>query len=407
MRCLRYDPSRAAADTLLRSAANHRDGATLSEILISLMVMGIGVTSLALLISTSVLRSIQANQLTNSTIHRLNAEQVITLFPRLIHDPNNNSNLIEHEISGGADNPNNAVDGVNEGRFIVDPLGATNTNLTVAVRGTFGNDAGAAPTNPINRYSGGFNATTAIIAAYLPDTWQTAAKGIAQSPSATDFNAPSGVDLTDADNAIAAGIAVRAILFTANGRQSFVRDSVTGGLDITGQNVFWNEALPTGTVISRFRVETYDPRYSWLLTVRKTPGPALGQPSGQGRASVDVVIFHKRAYSEKAEQRFVVQSWVGNECRLNLTSTNALAGGPKPFLKKGGFLFDAQHANWYRIVKVVEDAVSPTITLDRSVVAPVNPSTGAKVPPTHVLAMPGIVEVYPIGNIIFDADNTP
>lgn len=386
-------PPRAVADTLLRSVANHRDGTTLSEILISLMVMGIGVTSLALLISTSVLRSIQASQLTNAGILRLNAQQIVNLFPRLVHDPNNDNNLLEHETAGGADNPNN--DGVNEGRFVVDPLGANDANLTAAVRGVFGNNAGTPPANQINRYTGGFNATSAKAAAYLPDTWQAFARGTPESPSTTSITAPASFDLTDAESANSATprIPVRIVLFTNNGRSSFVRDNLT--IDASARTVTWTDALPTGSVISRFRIEIFDTRYSWLLTVRKSPATHI--------ANVDVVVFHKRSFSAATEQVFTVSAWRNSvtglnqapydECTLDLSAAPA---GTKPFLKKGSFLFDAQHAHWYRIIKV-QEGTNPIVTI----APPVNVRTSS------VMAMPGIVDVYPIDSVKLDSNNAP
>lgn len=59
-------------------------GSTLSEVLISLAVMSIGVVSLAALFPISVLRSVQASQLTNATNLRFNAEALLGPLPQLI-----------------------------------------------------------------------------------------------------------------------------------------------------------------------------------------------------------------------------------------------------------------------------------------------------------------------------------
>ncbi|MFO0919078.1 MAG: hypothetical protein U0872_12285 [Planctomycetaceae bacterium] len=159
--------------------------------------MSIGVVSLATLFPISILRSIQATQLTNATIHRLNAEQLVGLFPRLVHDPDNDGNLAEHEVAGGIDNPDNTVDGINEGRFIVDPQGATDAGLAT-VSAVFGNDNGAATTNPINRYHAGFTTVSTITASdidYLPDTWQTQAKGTITGGTDNQITVPANIDL--------------------------------------------------------------------------------------------------------------------------------------------------------------------------------------------------------------------
>lgn len=62
-----------------------RIGSTLSEVLISLLVMSIGVVSLATLFPVSVLRSIQATQLTNAANLRYNVEALTTVRPELLN----------------------------------------------------------------------------------------------------------------------------------------------------------------------------------------------------------------------------------------------------------------------------------------------------------------------------------
>ncbi len=392
-------------------------GATLSEILISLMVMSIGVVSLATLFPISVLRSIQASQLTNATIHRMNVEQLIGLFPRMVHDPDGDGNIAEHELqyaAGGVDNPDNTGangDFRDEGRFVVDPLGFSSSLLAPAVQGVFGNDNGAVPTNPILRYHGGYS-TQALAKqyAYLADSWQLAAKGNVGSFTVDTINVPAGIDLSAAAQALAATpqIPVRVVIMTANGRQSHTRTLTAAAMINTTTNVIdWSaltpaQPLPTTFNAARFRVEISEPRYSWLLTVRKTPNPTT---SGQGTANVDVVVFHKRAFSAAAEQRFSVSNWTGTDCTLDLTVAPA---GTKPFLKKGGFLFDDRNARWYRIVQLKnETTTTPTITLDKPLIAPVNTTTGAIETPKWVMALPGIVEVYPIGAVNYDPNNPP
>ena len=60
-----------------------RPGTTLSEVLISLLIMSIGVVSLATLFPISVLRSVQATQLTNATNLRYNVEAMVNSMPLL------------------------------------------------------------------------------------------------------------------------------------------------------------------------------------------------------------------------------------------------------------------------------------------------------------------------------------
>lgn len=62
-----------------------RRGVTLSEVLVSTLVMSIGVVALATLFPISVLRSIQASQLTNAANLRYNAEAQVRTVPELVN----------------------------------------------------------------------------------------------------------------------------------------------------------------------------------------------------------------------------------------------------------------------------------------------------------------------------------
>lgn len=64
-----------------------RRGTTLAEVLMSLMVMGIGVVSLATLFPISAARVLEATNLTNSTVLLYNAEGIVDSFPAMIHQP--------------------------------------------------------------------------------------------------------------------------------------------------------------------------------------------------------------------------------------------------------------------------------------------------------------------------------
>ena len=57
----------------------------------SILVMGIGVVSLATLFPISILRTAKANQLTNATIVYHNARALVATYPHLVHDPDNDA----------------------------------------------------------------------------------------------------------------------------------------------------------------------------------------------------------------------------------------------------------------------------------------------------------------------------
>ena len=113
----------------------HRGGTTLTEVLMALLCMGIGVVAVASLFPIALLRSVQATQLTQGTVLRYNAETLIDLygtipdptdnyntnpakFRNLVLNPdNNNGNFREHFI-----NPT-VTGNPNVNAYLVDPLG--------------------------------------------------------------------------------------------------------------------------------------------------------------------------------------------------------------------------------------------------------------------------------------------
>jgi prepilin-type N-terminal cleavage/methylation domain-containing protein len=86
-------------------------GVTLTEVLMSLMIMSIGISAVAVLFPISVLRSVQASQLTNAAILKYNAEALLRIHKQFVFDPNGDGDLNEH-ISARV-----------ERRYIIDPIG--------------------------------------------------------------------------------------------------------------------------------------------------------------------------------------------------------------------------------------------------------------------------------------------
>lgn len=88
-----------------------RRGVTLTEVLMSLMIMSIGVSAVAVLFPISVLRSVQATQLTNSAILKYNAEALLRMRMGMVFDPDGDGNVNEH------------IGRTLESRYIIDPSG--------------------------------------------------------------------------------------------------------------------------------------------------------------------------------------------------------------------------------------------------------------------------------------------
>ena len=86
-------------------------GVTLTEVLMSMLIMSIGVSSVAVLFPISVLRSVQATQLTNAAILMTNAKALVQMRRELLFDPDGDGNLDEH------------IWNRTEQRYIVDPSG--------------------------------------------------------------------------------------------------------------------------------------------------------------------------------------------------------------------------------------------------------------------------------------------
>lgn len=149
-------------------------GVTLTEVLMSLMIMSIGVSAVAVLFPISVLRSVQATQMTNAAILKLNTEALVRMRPDLIFDPDgdastNAAGVLEH------------VSSPLERRYIVDPGGyfamtdagapfstdPTHTSTARAFADWFGNvdtnydgvpeayDPSVAGRTPLPRFDGG------------------------------------------------------------------------------------------------------------------------------------------------------------------------------------------------------------------------------------------------------------
>ncbi|RLT21206.1 MAG: hypothetical protein DWI29_02365, partial [Planctomycetota bacterium] len=83
----------------------------MTEVLMSMLIMSIGVSSVAVLFPISVLRSVQATQLTNAAILMTNAKALVQMRKELLFDPDGDGNLDEH------------IWNKTEQRYIVDPAG--------------------------------------------------------------------------------------------------------------------------------------------------------------------------------------------------------------------------------------------------------------------------------------------
>ncbi len=421
-------------------ASSHRGGATLMEVLMSVMIMGLGVIPLATLFPISVQRSVQATQLTNATILRYNAEAMLDAFPgRLLHDPDNDGNRNEHRYTNR--------------KYVVDPIGSLLAD-DPAYKGRFGNDGQGNPYGNVLRFDAGFAALgTGPNFFAQQDSWELQYEGIPVSntlDTVTFDPADISAELmqTINDNAVAGipqGIWSRLVIFDESGNEAQIRPLASvSPTEIANRRFQGFTDLPTNLryvdgsgngLVSKVRVEIQEQRYTCLLSVRHQPTRV---------AAVDVVVFFKRDFSPASEvihnvSDFVTYSngadgapgvagrddnrdgntddpselgWKGSDdvpnyeftLHYNTNVTSApLSLSPeevKPPLKKGGYIFDVKNARWYRIQKFVENSggTAALVTLDQPVIQDIRNSAGNATTAGGVMVRPDVIQVYALGN---------
>ncbi|APZ92825.1 type IV pilus modification PilV family protein [Fuerstiella marisgermanici] len=422
-----------------------RLGVTLTEVLMSLMIMAIGVTSVITLFPIATLKSAQATKRTNAAILKYNVEAQLDVQPSLIFDPDGDGNLTEH-YRGGQRN------------YIVDPngyfsifeysndLGFTN-DTTLA--DSFGHDNGNGPSG-FPRFDGGIASSlginlnpatltddqrralriTAQEITSLGDAWDTQFEFILEN----GFAGATGSPLIIANGGVA-GLRIpqevvpdaaalqlvptsatetpggiirdpersRIVLFTADGEysQSYPLLEIASNLDAT-----WSEAvvnfdynkdgyIEPRTLPREFRVDTSGNGVPDTVAVGKvliqTRRPVdfswfltvRRAPDGVARG-VDVVVRFggEPRYADEIIYAATAPSFPTDY--VLITSTVA-----EPPLKKGGFVFDMTAAKWHRIREYHETSAGVyRVTLEHP----------AATFGTSAMVIPGIVDVYPMGS---------
>ena len=404
-------------------------GVTLTEVLISLLVISVAVVSVATLFPLSLLRSVQGRQLTQATILRYNAENLLDVQPNMFSHVDNNGNF------------QNIQPGEN---LFIDPLGwhliwETNPNPPNPPRNDLRDRIGGR-VNGLRRFNSGLrnqanpnslalnqqflNQARELVS--LPDTWIDTSRGLPFNYNATVLNPnltlPSDVDLSDIPitnqgDPIPPGIA-RITVFDPTFRFSDVR-TITN-IDISNNVVTLSSRLgphvldnsnppqPRGEA----RIEIWEQRYTWLLTVRSSV------------RSADVVVFFRRSFSTEDERIYLADfslinlgldgkpgaagvdddnqngtddpgelGWNNTDDffdKFNRTIPIRWTTAEPPNLKRGGYIFDVQNVLWYRIHDIAsldESLKIATLVLDKVIKA--RGRGGA-------MLMRGIVDVYPI-----------
>ena len=319
-------------------------GATLTEVLMSLLVMGLGISSVFTLFPLSIVRSVKATNNTNGALTAENARELVlsgvvamtpdAMLPAL---PNNPPPMTAYQSY--------------KGTYVVDPYGVK------SISNLFGN--GGAANQQLPRRSPWPAAVTLqtldrLIAGH--DSWITAVAP--QIPAAVDpagryIDFPAGTDLS------AIGSNSQVVIYSADRKLSAARrisPPAVGSSRVTllgGSPV--EPDIPTAIVNSfgEARVETFERRYTWLLTV---------DSDGFDHFKLHCAVFFRRPMSDEPETVYAVTpATSGDLRRIDV----ALPTRPSTAIKAGQYVFGiyqtAEGAStltwgqWYRIVAVEDD----------------------------------------------------
>lgn len=444
-------PLASADRTRLTSKASA--GSTLSEILVALLVMSIGVISVATLFPISVLRTAQATQLTQAAQLRYNFEGMLGPRPDLLNGtikwksaysynvgdlvvPNVAGNFYLECTSAGTSDAlepswrglgNTTTDSGAEWAthrlrmYMVDPLGWEERGQEMSdfgvapalgvsdLRNTFGrldlsNNVLAMDTAPagfyrIARFRGGYlppgvlniwpcsqaQPTVSAVGiadakrtATLPDNWTLQADTfelVFDSTDATtrsriilDNNTTELVQTLDVNGSVASGVNFtstaagdegymrgRMVVFDDTGRRSEVRTLSTISVVAAGQEQLdFSPPLPTSFIPARVRVETFTPRFTWMLACRRI---------ASGATYSSLIVFYNRSFTAEDElihPAHFTTAFEGPDgtlgtvddipnSRVVVQFNTDLGPTVAPPLKRGGYICDAENNRWYRI----------------------------------------------------------
>ncbi|MEW4530359.1 hypothetical protein [Maioricimonas sp. JC845] len=404
-----------------------RDGATLTEVLISIMVMSIGVLSVMAMFPISILRSIQATQLTNAAILRENVRQQIAVFPEVVlgapqwtPDTSYSANdlVVPRKKPGHRFTATNrmfratgggtssffepkwpSMGTVTDGgvtwtpetvsAYVVDPLGwiAMEDALGMGAGDRFGNFEDSS-----NMLQGGnvrrFNAnvTDFNIAAHsvsLPDSWVVVIDDVPTGMTDTSATFGGQVDLGTFSSSSSAP--TRVVVTSFDGTRSVVR---LNGVSVSTNSVMWSDALPasldSANEVSSVRVETFERRYTWLITARR---------SSTGHTKAQCVVLFNRSLNPNDEYLYQVTAGAAGATTISLQWRS---DEPEPLIREGNYLFDGANALWYRIqsIDAIDTMSSPrtaTISLDRPAELDFGTAADSR---GGVMFMPGIIDIF-------------
>lgn len=393
------------------ASGNWRRGVTLTEVLVSMMIMAIGVLMVMSLFPVAALRTLQATQLTNATILRYNVETVIAQDPSLVFDPDR-----DFEVTGADSDLTEHFQIASNRNYIVDPLGFhvfTEDGITVMQNpALYGHNGSGTPTTlSIPRFDGGLSIqsgsgnTTALRVlaqdfASQPDGWSTDFDTFSTG-SESDGTGIIGLKLGNLDAGALANMGssdnsralflgevpdpqqYRIVVFDTDERfsQAFPltyldkEDGIDPEIAAADSDIeaSWSEFTIADDFNNNSRIDTrYLPsefgvagihrvllqsrrtnEFSWMLSVRRRlDGGARG---------VDVVIKFNSGVDAADERIFDATFVEGtNVIGLRYPYRTLVSDTTTPKMRRGGYVCDVTNARWYRIQRFIQPSSENT-----------------------------------------------
>lgn len=432
-----------------------RHGATLTEVLMAILIMSIGIVSVCSLFPISIISSIRATQLTNGRILRDNVNELVRTYPNLVAppvipgignwrgewQPNTSyapgdyviprlnkralfpdpyfalkrvasgqttaiepdwlpSSFLYTELVPTTNNSLAVWQVVQIPHYVIDPHGFFRSQ--VVYPGRFGGiDSPILPLrtpSPAGIPPGNeMNATKYFTS---PDSWSVLVQEYPTQfevdvPMAgrTTVHFPGTVDLTN----VSTDPNYSRVIFTrTDGAQTATRIPAAGtsGSQLVVDSIPSAFTQPASTGMAR--VETFSPRYTYFLTVQNRGAESPPRLSC-------AVVFNRRL-SADAEHPYAANfgnasfDSVASVMNSNLLSDQVFIAWdnsePEPFLKVGAYLLDARAVVFYRIVAVNKVGNSATISLNRPVEAMTYNNSSNET--GLAIIMPGILHVYDV-----------
>ena len=447
--------SRPNTSVLTTTAAFSRAGATLTEVLMAILIMSIGIVSVCALFPVSILSSIRATQLTNARILRDNVNELVRAYPDLVAPPvlpdigNWRKEWEPYTLYDEGDyvipilnkralfpEPYFALRRVVAGQTLsTEPDWLSTAFLYTETQATSTPAEAVWRAHPIPHYvidpHGYFRTNPGTPSKRFG--YIDAAQGLGNTEELLPLRTPSpaaGPLLENEINAIKYFTSPDSWTVLLQEYPASVNGSTTvqfpASVDLTnlstdpaycrviftrpdspevavrtpaggtyGSTLVVDNPVPT-EFTGMARVETFSPRYTYFLTVQNRGADSPPRLTC-------AIVFNRRLTTD-AEYAYAANFGNAKFTSVSNVKNDSLqedqvyiswnTGEPDPFLKVGAYLFDARAAVFYRIVAVKKSGITATITLNRPVEAKTYNNNANQT--GLAIIMPGILHVYDI-----------